>query len=333
MTRLLIGTHDGLLEGSLDGALPPRAVDMDRTAAASIRCPVAVSADGTSLYAGTVRSGVWRSEDGGHAWHPFNDGLLYGEVWWLEMNAATGDLYAGTGPADIFRSAAGQAPWQELEALRSVSGRADWFLHIPPYFPRVRAIALSAEDPDLILAAVEEGWLVRTRDSGQTWTNLRGAMGHDCHVVATVPASPDRVLAASFQGVYVSNDGGETFTRNDDVDATYMTQLVVHPGKPNVVYAAGAMRLPGSWREQGADTRVYRSDDAGERWGRVTDGLPERLLGGPRAAGIDPEDPDVFVLGLTDGSVWVTDNGGSACRQLYADLPGWVTSLTVVPRP
>lgn len=335
MARLLIGTTAGLLEAPLDAAAAPAPLPLGTGAGQTIRCPIVVdSGNPERLYAATLRSGVWCSDDQGRTWTAVNHGLVYQEVWSLEQHPVTGELYAGTGPAEIFRSASGGARWEEIGTLRTLSARSDWFLHIAPFFARVRAIALAAHDPGVIFGAIEEGWLVRSLDQGQTWDNLRNGIGHDCHVVALVPDCPNRVLAATFQGMFASSDAGDSFSRCEDFDASYVTQLTVHPRQPEVVYGAGATSLPGKWKgPHGADTRMFRSEDGGHTWARITCGLPPRLNGGPRAAAVDPADPDVYLLGLTDGSVWMTADGGQSCGRLFAGLPGWVTSLTVVPGP
>lgn len=333
MSTLLIGTTDGLFETPFDGSeFAPSLIGFTGNHDGAIRAQIIRDIhDPDRLYLATVRSGVWRSNDRGHSWTEMNNGLTYKEVWWIEQHPMTGELYAGTGPVAIFRSRDGAEHWEEIEELRSAPGRAEWFLHIPPFFARIRTISLSPEDPDIIYCAIEEGWLIRSFDGGKSWENLRDVIGHDSHVAAVVPRHHNRVLAATFQGVFLSDDAGNTFTKCDQFDTNYVTELNVHPHAPNRVYGAGALNMPNQWRtDKGADTRMYVSDDAGSSWSRLMNGLPNSVHGGPRAAAVDPSDPDVYLVGTTDGDIWITRNAGKSCTLLGDGVPGWVTALTIL---
>lgn len=333
MSTLLIGTTAGLFASPFDGStISPTLIAFGKQTDGAVRAPVIADVnDPNRLYASTVRSGVWRSDDRGATWAEMNNGLTYKEVWWIEQHPTTGTLYAGTGPVALFRSDDGAEHWEEIESLRNAPGRADWFLHISPYFARVRTISLAPSDPEILCCALEEGWLIRSLDGGGSWENLRDAVGHDCHVAALMPTDPKRVLAASFQGVFLSENAGDTFTKCEQFDTNYVTELNIHRHQPNRMYGAGAVNMPSAWRtEAGADSRIYASDDAGATWSRVTQGLPNFIHGGPRAAAIDPNDPDVYLVGTTDGDIWMTRDGGKSGSLLADGLPGWVTALSIL---
>lgn len=36
-------------------------------------------------------------------------------------------------------------------------------------------------------------------------------------------------------------------------------------------------------------------------------------------------------FGMTDGSVWLTPDGGKSFRLIIEGLPGWLTSIAIVP--
>jgi len=54
------------------------------------------------VYAGTDRSGVYFSENGGRTWRPFSEGLSTPRVTVLAIDAAGRKLYAGTNGGGVF---------------------------------------------------------------------------------------------------------------------------------------------------------------------------------------------------------------------------------------
>jgi hypothetical protein len=64
--------------------------------------PFPLSADPT-IYLADLRSGVYRSTNGGDSWRPINDGLLVRAVNALALSADDGCLYAATEGSGVFR--------------------------------------------------------------------------------------------------------------------------------------------------------------------------------------------------------------------------------------
>ena len=118
------------------------------------------------------------------------------------------------------------------------------------------------------------------------------------HSIATWPGDPSRIaLAISAVGVWLSDDGGQSWRHgNKGLYPRYMPEearadtidLCVHnmhraPTRPERLF----MQFHGG---------VYRSDDAGESWTSIADGLPSDF-GFPMV--IDPDDPDsAYVIPL-----------------------------------
>src|SRR5206468_11613664 len=85
---------------------------------------------------------------------------------------------------------------------------------------------------------------------------------------------------------------------------------------------------PGWRRPEGADAGFYRSEDQGLTWSRLTGGLPDHITAAPRSTAGDPESPDVFIVGMTDGTVWITEDGGESFERALSGLPP-VTAVSV----
>jgi photosystem II stability/assembly factor-like uncharacterized protein len=331
---LYVGTADGVYVGEERGdAFEARALGLQGKG--SIRNPVLVDRDDPDrLYVGTSREGVQASDDGGETWRGLNRGIVYREVWSVVQNRRSGDLYAGTGPATIYRSTDRGETWTDCEQLKRLPESIDWSFPQPPHIAHVKNMDVCAEDGERVMAALEEGWLVKSVDGGQTWRTIKQGTHFDSHSVVTMPDDPRIVMSTSGRGAFRSEDGGETFEpASQGLDCIYMAQIVVHPKRPSVLYTAAAEVPPPGWRTrpEGANAGFFRSEDQGRSWRRLKGGLPATLKGGPRATSGDPEDPDTFFVGLTDGSVWMSEDGGESFRQILSGLPE-VSSLKVVRR-
>ena len=329
-TSLFIATGNGVFRAEPNGAgHEVRAVGLEGKG--MVRWVLADPSRPGRMWAATERAGVWRSDDCGNSWAEKNEGLVYKHTLSLALHPKTGTLYVGTEPACIFRSADGGDSWVELESLRRLATRKDWTFPGPPYVAHVRGIGLSPSDPDIVFGAVEEGWLVRSRDGGESWVNVKDGTEFDSHTVTVLPDG-ETVVSASGHGLYRSADGGETFARSDEGSAhPYLINVAVHPDRPNVLFTAGAEVPPPGWRRpEGAGAGFYRSADGGESWTRLTGGLPERIGPAPRSIAVDPGSPETVFVGLNDGEIWATRDGGEGFSRIASGLPP-VLGIAPVP--
>lgn len=313
MGTILIGTSQGLFTRATGSSSSLDLLGFAGSKFGIIRSVVVPEPeDPKRLFVSTTRAGVWRSDDGGSTWLEANDGLVYKEVWSLAHHPVTGDLYAGTGPACIFRSSDSAESWEELEGVRSVEGRSEWFLHLPPYFSHIRDITLLEEDPSLMVCAVEEGGVITTSDAGQSWHNHRSDIYADAHSVAIKPDDSKTVFVATGDGMYRSADGGLSFVRCVDVKP-YATHVLTTRDYPDVVFVVAADNQPRHWRtDKGAGTSFFISYDAGSSWDEVTEGVPSYQNAGAYSAAWDLLDNGSAVVGLSDGSIWRVRLEGSA---------------------
>jgi photosystem II stability/assembly factor-like uncharacterized protein len=284
---------------------------------------------------------MWRTIDGGATWHEINKGILYKEIWSLAQHPLTGELFAGSSPPSIFKSRDGGDTWADCAAIRKLEDSLHWTFPPPPHIAHVKDITLREDDTGVIYAAIEEGWVIRSTDAGSTWETLKHGVSFDSHSVTVMPGNPSVLLVTSGEGLYRSENGGEKFVRSDTgivggfMGRGYMGTAAVHKARPDVVFTGAADAPPPFWftRKEGAKGAFYRSDDAGKTWARLEGpSVPEATRGAPRSTFIDPEDPDRVIYGMTDGSVWMSEDAGRSFRLIAEGLPGWIAAITFVSR-
>ena len=286
--------------------------------------PIVIDRDDPSrLYAATHRGGVFRSDDAGRSWQEKNEGLLYKETWCIVQHPTSGDLFVGTGPAAIFKSSDRAETWTHCEQLHTLPETKDWTFPGPPHIAHVKGLGLCQDDPALVYAAIEEGWVVRSRDAGASWTTLKSGSEFDAHTVNVMPNDPNVVISASGTGVYRSEDGGDHFVdANDGLTRRYISQIVLHAQEPSVLFTAAAEVPPPFWRRpEGANAGFFKSVDQGRHWDQLSGGLPQHFSAAPRATTGDPRTPGSFLVGMSDGSIWMTNDGGERFEQIGTGLP------------
>ncbi|MFT5878035.1 MAG: photosystem II stability/assembly factor-like uncharacterized protein, partial [Dokdonia sp.] len=79
------------------------------------------------------------------------------------------------------------------------------------------------------------------------------------------------------RGVYRSTDGGTTWEQRLLVsDSTGIIDMAIHPTNGDIVYAASweRIRRPNNRQYGGETSRIYRSQNGGDTWSELTNGLP-----------------------------------------------------------
>jgi photosystem II stability/assembly factor-like uncharacterized protein len=283
-------------------------------------------------WACTGEGGVLVTLDEGVMWRESNHGIDRTAGWCLTHNPRTGELWYGAEPAALYRSADAGATWAACAGVDEPAEPPEAGAP-PPVAARLRHVSFGAGG--LVLAAVEEGWLLRSADGGATWARVRDGLDRDCHATLVMPGRPNVVLASTGAGVYRSEDAGRTFSLSSGgLQHRYVTRVVSHPDRPRVAYAATAECGPAAsgGRPEGAGGACYRSDDGGRTWCRLTGGLPDVMRPAPTCAAGDPGDPHSLFVGTNDGSVWLSEDGGESFRIAVEGIQGWVRHLLLVRR-
>ena len=199
-----------------------------------------------------------------------------------------------------------------------------------------------ASTPDVLSCGVEPAALFESRDAGETWSVVQGLLDHEhrtrwqpgggglgLHTIVLDPADPRRMLIAiSSGGVYRTDDGGKSWrARNAGVRAEFMPnkypefgqcvhKVVHHPARP------GRLFLQNHWG-------LYRSDDWGDTWHDVANGVPSDF---GFAMQMHPHDPDtVYIVPIESDEfrcvpeaklrVYRTRDAGASWHPLADGLP------------
>ncbi len=164
----------------------------------------------------------------------------------------------------------------------------------------IGAIAIDPERPEVIWVGTGEAnnqrssyWgdgVYKSEDGGKSWRNVGLAGTHHIARIAIDPKDTNTVWVATLgrlyspnpeRGLYRTSDGGGSWTHSLDLGPTIgVTDVVVDPETPDVVYAASYERLRRPWHFDGAGpgAGIHRSVDRGASWTRLACGLPEGEL-------------------------------------------------------
>ncbi|TMD17856.1 MAG: hypothetical protein E6I98_13840 [Chloroflexi bacterium] len=231
--------------------------------------------------------------------------------------AAPGRVYAGTEPACLFVSEDRGETWRELGGFRRIFSRRFWFSPAErPFKAYVQGIALSPKDPDLIVAGIEAGAVVRSADAGRSWQDHRRGAMRDCHHLVAHATVDGRLYEGGYGGGACSTDAGETWRRPAGLDRKYGWAVAADAANPNCWYVSVAPGVQA--HSDHAQAAIFRSD--GGNWRRVSGGLPEPLDFMPYALISGPA-PGQLLAGLASGEIWESHDHGDSWTKLNLRMP------------
>ena len=263
-----------------------------------------IDSDPNLYYIGAAGGGVWKTDNGGATWSP------------------------------VFEK-------QDVSAIGSVT--------IDPNNENVVWVGTGEANPRNDVSYGDG--VYKTTDGGKTWTNV-GL--HDVWSVSRIlvdPKNSNHVIAGAFgdpfkdstaRGVYVTNDGGKTWMKTLYVGPqTGAAELAMDPNDPNVIYASmwQFRRMPWTFHSGGPDDGIWRSQDGGKTWARLSGhGLPTGIMGRSAVAIAPSDSKRIYALiEAKGGIVWRSDDGGQNWKMVSADTiadqrPFYFTHITVDPK-
>ena len=145
----------------------------------------------------------------------------------------------------------------------------------------------------------------KSADGGQTWKNMGLKDSEHIDKILINPKDSNMIYVAAEgplwsaggeRGVFKSIDGGKTWKASLTVDKdTGATDIVMHPGNPNILYAAmhQRRRQVSALINGGPGSAIYKTYNGGDNWEKIVKGLPGENLG-QIALAISPQRPEVL---------------------------------------
>jgi hypothetical protein len=198
-----------------------------------------------------------------------------------------------------------------------------------------------AEESERMFLGVEPACLFESMDGGDSWAPVDGYLKHPhrefwqpgngglcLHTIVLDPKRADRMLVAqSTGGVYRTDDGGKSWNaRNVGVRVDFgpekfpefgqcVHKVVQHPSRPERLYLQNHGGL-------------YRSDDWGDSWNDIGNGVPSDF---GFAMSVHPKDPDTVYIVPLEGMmrtgpegklrVYRTRDAGKSWQPMSEGLP------------
>ncbi len=192
-----------------------------------------------SFYAAYATGGLWRTDDNGQSFRPLFDHEATTVLGAVATDPSNPDrVWVGTGESNSSRSSYGG-----MGVYRSDDGGKTWIATGLFDTDRIGRIVVDPKDGDRVFVA----------GLGKLYTE------------------------GGRRGIFRTTDGGKTWEHV--LRTTGMTggvDVVIHPGNPDIVYAATweRSRRPWNFVEGGKGSGIWKSTDGGTTWTRLEGGLP-----------------------------------------------------------
>jgi photosystem II stability/assembly factor-like uncharacterized protein len=218
----------------------------------------------------------------------------------------------------------------------------------------IGCLALDPNNPYVIWAGTGENnhqralgygdGVYKSLDGGKSWKNMGLKESRQIGMIAIDPRDSNVVYVAAEgsvwgpggdRGLYKTTDGGKTWVKVLEIsENTGVNNVVMDPRNPDVLYATSEQRRRHVFTKIGGgpESAIYKSEDAGKTWRKLTSGIPRGDKGGIGIA-ISPVNPDVvyaiieavddeggFFRSTDRGASWAKMSDHTAQGQYYNEI-------------
>ena len=232
--------------------------------------------------------GLLRTDDGGLHWRGLPYTGVNREFQVLAVDPVDPDIVYAGGFFEPHSS--------PCTALRSLDGGETWSCMKPSGVYDFTDLAFDPRDSRILYGLFGSArQLYRSTDRGVHWSLVpTNDAAKDIGRIEIDPLEPNRLYGTGgYYGVFRSDDGGRTWKRKSPGGAplAVVHDFLVDPSRPGRIYVALEVFREG---ESVGTGQVFRSDDAGDHWKAMSDGLPGNVVVKLAA---DPRGADVLYAG------------------------------------
>lgn len=194
------------------------------------------------------------------------------------------------------------------------------------------------------------GGVWKTEDAGNSWTNISDGFFNTSSIgdIAVSEADPNVIYVGTGEhavrgvmttfgdGVYKSTDAGKTWEHMGLENTRHISDVVIHPDNPDVVFVAAQGAVHGPSEDRG----VYKSTDGGVTWKKV---LYVDESSGASSLSMDMNNPRILYAatwehrrhpwtvesGGEGSSLWKSTDGGESWKKINNGLPDFLGKMGI----
>ncbi|HLE47640.1 MAG TPA: exo-alpha-sialidase [Candidatus Thermoplasmatota archaeon] len=295
----------------------------------------------TSMHWGPT---IQRSADLGARWtrnagptYAKDTGLSVQTIWHVAPGEARNELWSGVEPAGLFHSVDEGKTWDPVDGINRWPGREKWIpgggglcLHTILPYPK---------DPRRMVVGASAVGVFGTGDQASTWRLMNAGVqsglvdgeatkddqpGSCVHKVVRDARDPDMLYMQNHWGIYRRRRGDARWTDiSRGLPSRFGFPIVAHPHDAQTVYTV-PLEADTNRVAAGGAFAVYRTQDGGRKWKRLSKGLPQKgawhtvLREGLATDGLDPAG---LYVGTTTGQLYASRDDGDSWTEVATNLP------------
>lgn len=261
-----------------------------------------VNSESRIIYVGTAGGGIWKSTNSGASFKPIFDKYCQSIGAIAIDQSSPSTLYVGTGESNMRNSVS-----IGVGMYKSTDAGENW-------------VKIGLDSTEHISKII-----VDPKNSNTIYVAAPGALWSD---------SPHR-------GLYKSTDAGKTWNKILYVDEkTGCADIAINPIQPNIIYATTWQfrRKAYTFESGGKGSALYKSEDGGTTWRKITKGLPEGDFGRVALA-LAPSAPEnlLAIVESNNTGLFISSDHGESWKAQSATLnvvsrPFYFSTLVIDPK-